>query len=123
MENQTLNHKVRGRTKESLGAEAKLFDDFIKAKIGGEAEKVIEQSRKTDIIHKAQNVVNEIQLTEISTILEVIQKDLLPKSPKKFYIIIDDLDKHWVDKKIVYDLVVALILCNRSLKWSQETDN
>lgn len=105
-----IEDKLRESLKEVLGADAKLFEDFVRAKVGAESESIIETSRKTDIIHKAQKVVNDIQLTEIATILEIIQKDLLPKTQRKFFIAIDDLDKHWVDKKIVYDLIVALIL-------------
>lgn len=105
-----IEDTLRESLKRSLGVNAKLFDDFVQAKIGGEAEKIIQLSKKAEVIHKAQKVVNDIQLSEISTILDIIQKDLLPKSAKKFYIVIDDLDKHWVDKKIVYDLIVALIL-------------
>lgn len=104
-----LEDKLRESLKSSLGADSKLFEDFLKAKLGYEAEEVIERSKKTEVIHKAQNVVNNIQLAEISTILNIIQKELLPNTSKKFYIVIDDLDKHWVDKKIVYDLIVALI--------------
>jgi len=104
-----IEDKLRESLKESLGVEAKLFEDFAKAKLGAEADEVIEKSKKTEVIHKAQNVVNDIQLTEIATILDIIQKELLPKNKKRLYIVIDDLDKHWVDKKIVYDLIIALI--------------
>ena len=105
-----IEDTLRKSLRSSLGVEAKLFDDFVAAKLGSEADKIIQQSKKAEIIHKAQTVVNDIQLSEISTILDIIQKDLLPKTPKKFYIVIDDLDKHWVDKKVVYDLIIALIL-------------
>lgn len=105
-----LEEKLRDSLKNTLGADATLFDEFLKAKLGRETEEVIERSKKTEIIYKAQSVVNNIQLSEISTILDVIQKDLLPKSPRQFFIVIDDLDKHWVDKKIVHDLIVALLL-------------
>ncbi len=115
-----IEDKLRSSLKSSLGADAKLFDEYAKASMGVEAEEVIEKSKKADIIHKAQSVVNDIQLTEISTILDIIQKNLLPKTQKKFFIVIDDLDKHWVDKSIVYDLIVALIL---SMKEINNCDN
>lgn len=105
-----LEDKLRESLKVSLGGDAKLFDEFVKAKAGAETEEIIERSKKAEILYKAQSVVNEIQLTEISTILDIIQTELLPKTQKKFFILIDDLDKHWVDKKIVYDLIVALLL-------------
>ncbi len=110
-----IEEKLRNSLKLSLGADAKLYEDFVKAKLGAEAERIIEKSKKTDVLHKAQNVVNDIQLTEISTILDIIKKDLLPKTQKQFFIVIDDLDKHWVDKKIVFDLIIALILSIKEL--------
>lgn len=105
-----IEDKLKDSLKQSLGSDAKLFEEFIKAKIGAESEEVIEKSKKTEVINKAQSVVNNIQLSEISTILEIIKKDLLPNTQKKFFIVIDDLDKYWVDKSIVYDLILSLIV-------------
>lgn len=105
-----IEEKLRQSLKASLGADANLYEDFVKSRLGIESDRIIEKSKKMDVLHKAQSVVNDIQLTEISTILNVIQNDLLPKTQKRFFIVIDDLDKHWVDKKIVYDLIVALVL-------------
>lgn len=113
-----LEDTLRNSLKESLGSDIRLFEKFLQAKAGAETEKILEQSKKTEILHKAQSVVNNIQLNEISTILDIIQNDLLPKSQKKFFIVIDDLDKHWVDKKIVYDLIVALVLTIKELNIS-----
>jgi hypothetical protein len=104
-----LENRLRDEYKSSAGIDSQLFDNFVKAKISSEANNIIEQSKKVEVLNKAQKVISEIQLDEISSILDFIKVDLLQKTDKIYYIVIDDLDKEWVDSKIVYDLIVALI--------------
>lgn len=110
-----LENRLRDEFRSSAGIDSQLFEKFVKAKISNEAKNIIEQSRKVEVLNKAQKVVSEIQLDEISSILDFIKVDLLQKSDKHYYILIDDLDKEWVDSKIVYDLIVALIHCIKEI--------
>jgi hypothetical protein len=104
-----LEESLKNEFKNVLGADAHLFDEFVKANMSREVNKVIEKSKKIEVINKAQSVINNIQLEEITTIMDIIKKDLLPHSKKRFYIVLDDLDKEWVDNKILFDLIVALL--------------
>ena len=67
------------------------------------------ERKKTIIKHKAQKVINESQVEAIKEIFDLLKNELLPKSQKQLYIVIDDLDKDWVASTIVYDLIKALI--------------
>ncbi|WP_282779602.1 P-loop ATPase, Sll1717 family [Phaeodactylibacter xiamenensis] len=73
-------------------------------KEGKEGERVL-----IEVKNKAQKVINELQVDELKSLMQILQKDVLPKIQKKYYIVIDDLDKDWVDSKIVYDLIRALM--------------
>ncbi|MBP7496226.1 MAG: hypothetical protein KA792_00995 [Bacteroidales bacterium] len=63
---------------------------------------------KEVIKYKAEKVINESQVEALKGILDILKEDILKKSQKKYYIIIDDLDKEWVANTIVYDLIKAL---------------
>ena len=62
-----------------------------------------------EVKNKAQKVINELQVDELNVVMKMLQNDVFPKTQKKYFIIIDDLDKNWVDNKIVYELIRALI--------------
>ena len=64
---------------------------------------------KTELLHKAQKVVNETQIEEIRDIMGILSSDLFINTQKRYFIVIDDLDKDWVDNAIVYDLIKGLI--------------
>ncbi|GAB2525732.1 P-loop ATPase, Sll1717 family [Rufibacter soli] len=74
---------------------------------------IIEESKttktSTEIKHKAEKVINEIQAEELYEIINILKTDLFDDSQKKFYLIIDDLDKEWVSPQIVYDLIAAMV--------------
>ncbi len=67
------------------------------------------QKKNTEIKYKAEKVINEIQADELFEIINIMKNDLFNNPQKKFYIIIDDLDKEWVSPQIVYDLIAAMI--------------
>jgi hypothetical protein len=73
----------------------------------------IEESKSTktsaEIKHKAEKVINEIQAEELYEIINILKTELFVEPQKRFYIIIDDLDKDWVSPQIVYDLIAAMI--------------
>ena len=62
-----------------------------------------------EVKQKAQKIINELQVDELSSVIRMLQYDVFPKTKKKYFIVIDDLDTNWVDEKIVYELIKALI--------------
>lgn len=84
----------------------------ILGNIGAEAKSGTEISNSknvtAEILHKAQKVVNESQLEEIIEIQKILC-EIFSKTQKKYYIVVDDLDKNWVDTDIEYDLIKALV--------------
>lgn len=83
------------------------LQDLLEASIAGKNE--TESKISGEVINKAQDIVNEMQIDAIYEVLDILRDDLLEKSGKDHYIIIDDLDKEWVDQSIVYDLLRNLI--------------
>jgi len=70
-------------------------------------EETLTQETKQEITAKYQKVVNEMQLPRLNQMIVVLNNEILD-SPQHFtYLIIDDLDKEWVDES----LAILLIRC------------
>ncbi|MEE9905813.1 MAG: hypothetical protein K4305_10400 [Chlorobium sp.] len=69
---------------------------------------VLSEEQKTEIVNKAQHVVNDAQIRELSDIIDLID-NVISDRKKRYYIVIDRLDENWVDDKLRYRLVRALI--------------
>jgi hypothetical protein len=74
--------------------------------IGG-AQKVSEEERQ-EIIPRAQEVINKVQIKELSDIIELLGA-VLEQRRARYYIIIDRLDENWVSERLRYLLIRALI--------------
>jgi hypothetical protein len=67
-------------------------------------------------VSRFQRVVNETQLARLSKMITVLDEDILD-SPQNFvHVIIDDLDREWVDERVANTLVRCLFRAVRDLK-------
>lgn len=71
------------------------------------AHKLTEE-QKQDVIHRAQHVVNSVQIRQLSDILDLIN-DVLDNEQKRYYIVIDRLDENWIEDSLRFRLIRALI--------------
>ena len=72
------------------------------------AEKLSE-SAKAEIVHKAQKVVNEVQIKDLAKVIEVLAEDFFFDKQRPYYITVDKLDENWASDKIRYKLIRALL--------------
>lgn len=109
---------VENQVKLKLGGELKLtpvaFEKLMAGTLRSEKEGV--QIEKSEIANKAQKVISELQADAIYGIVDLLKEDVFSSKQRKYYVIIDDLDKDWVDVSIVYDLIRALIITINELK-------
>lgn len=93
--------------------EEKLSSSFgttlLGVQLSAAAAKNLSDEVKGEVIHKAQSIVNENQVRALSGILTFLADDVFTDSQKRFYLIIDRLDDAWVDDRIRYKLIRALI--------------
>jgi hypothetical protein len=73
----------------------------------GAAEKLSEE-QKQDVVDRAQHVVNDVQIRQLSDILDLIN-DVLKDKQKRYYIVIDRLDEDWIEERLRLRLIRALI--------------
>lgn len=55
-----------------------------------------------------QRIVNETQLPRLNKMMQVLDEDILDSAQNYTYIVIDDLDRDWVDEKVANDLIRCL---------------
>jgi len=71
------------------------------------ADRISEEER-LEVVKKAQNVISTVQAKELSGILDLLD-NILTDRQKVYYISIDKLDENWVEDKLRYKLIRALV--------------
>jgi len=75
----------------------------------------LSEEQKHDVVQRAQHVVNDVQIKELSQIIDVLN-DILIDPQKRYYISIDRLDENWIEDKLRYLLIRALIETTRDFR-------
>jgi hypothetical protein len=63
----------------------------------------------SEVKNKAEKIINESQADEIHEIINIMKDELFIDEHKKFFILIDDLDKEWIPSDLRYDMIGAMI--------------
>lgn len=94
------------------------LEDNISKNIGFTSEELklafsigskVSEETKIDVKKKIQNVVNEIQIKELTEILQFLSTEVFTDPQQKYYILIDKLDEKWIDNILRLKLIRALI--------------
>lgn len=78
-------------------------------KFSGEASAKLAREEKIQLSHRAQMVVNGVQIAELSKVIDLLADQAFGDSDEAHYLVIDDLDDRWVDENIRFKLIRALI--------------
>lgn len=66
------------------------------------------EEQKQEVIQRTQHVVNNVQIRQLSEIMDLL-KDVLQDEQKRYFIVIDRLDENWVEDRLRFRLIRALI--------------
>lgn len=94
-----LEKRIAGRLGTDIGA--------VKASLEASGDE--QQLDRTTIIQTSQEIVKDIQVKRLADTKRLVRQDILTDPQKPYYIVIDDLDKHWIERRFAYDLIAALI--------------
>jgi hypothetical protein len=72
------------------------------------ARKLTEEQRQ-EVIHRAQEIVNKVQIADLSRVIDLLDEVLIVDPQKKYYILIDKLDEDWIEDRLRFRLIRALI--------------
>lgn len=100
---ETFEHKIRT----SGGLNIKPMDVGLEATAGKEDVHTISQQR--ELANKYQRIVNETQLPRLNEMVTILNNSILDSDQHFTYLIIDDLDKQWVEEYLSNTLVRCLL--------------
>lgn len=107
----SLTRKIEG---DVAGNAKALGIGTISTSASGASE--VSETERVELAHRYQRIVNETQLARLGKMMDVLNEDVLDSSQNFTYVVIDDLDKDWVDAKLIHELIMALFKTVHDLK-------
>jgi hypothetical protein len=99
----TLENTLEEKISASAGINFSPLDMTVKGNSNSQTKSI------SEIKDKAEQIISESQASELYNVIQILRDDIFTNSQKKYYIIIDDLDKEWISPQIVYDLIAAMV--------------
>lgn len=90
--------EAQGGLEASVGADLGLGSASVGARGGGKVETEYTQEAKSELTNRFQRVVNEAQLPRLNQMIVTLNDTVLDSRKDFTYLLIDDLDKDWVDE-------------------------
>lgn len=108
-----FEHEIDKEAEASFGV-SNVANLSIKGSLG--SSKGVSTEIRGAEAERFQRIVNATQLARLNKMMDVLDEDVL-ESPQNFtYVVIDDLDRDWVDEKVANDLIRCLFRAVLDLK-------
>jgi hypothetical protein len=99
----TFENSIREKFAQSVGMDI----DFANLDLSNERFK--DQRFVYEAKQKAESIISSSQVVELLDLIDIMKSDLFTSHQKKFYLVIDDLDKEWIDDTSRLELIGAMI--------------
>lgn len=107
--------EITQKVENSLDSELSLEVEKFKGRAG--YARTLSSEKKSALVQRAKKIINSEMLTDLSKVLDLLSEyDAKDKYFNSYYILIDKLDEKWVDDRIRFQLIRALIECLRSFR-------
>ncbi|WRZ90604.1 hypothetical protein OHB54_16915 [Streptomyces sp. NBC_01007] len=103
--------EVTEKFEESISREAKGkigLSGQVDATIGATSGDMFSSEVRTELADRFQKIVNDTQMARLNQMIKVLDEDILESRQNFTYVVIDDLDRDWVDEKLTNALVRCL---------------
>jgi hypothetical protein len=107
---QKFENQIRAEAGSNFGPKS------LNARLTAGGSKTTSQEERAELAQRFQRIVNETQLPRLNKMISVLDEDILESPQHYTYVVIDDLDRDWVDEKIANDLVRCLFRAVVDLK-------
>ena len=84
----------------------------LEAKASGSAASTLTETERAEIKKNGQDVISKAQVQDLSKVLKLID-GVLEGRDQPYYVVIDGLDEGWVEDRLRYKLIMALIVTAR----------
>lgn len=88
---------------------SELGIEFKAVKLGTNISLSAAEKTVIDIKTKAENIISQLQANDLTTLMDLLSDNIFNNTQRKFFIVIDDLDKEWVSRQLVYDLIASMV--------------
>jgi len=105
-----ISKRLENSLNAEIAAQLKIPTSNVKSAIRGD-EKITEE-QKAQLIKKGQDIVSKAQVQDLTKVITLLDK-VLSNKQKQYFIVIDELDENWVEEKLRYRLIMALIQTSR----------
>ena len=105
-----ITHSVERQLKAAIGGRASIGD--LEAKSSGSAASTLTETERAEVKKKGQEVISKAQVQDLGKVLKLID-GVLEGRDKPYYVVIDGLDEGWVEDRLRYKLIMALIVTAR----------
>jgi hypothetical protein len=106
-----ITTKLDERASESIGINLNE-----QAKVDSGSALQLTEERKSEIIHRGQEVIDNAQVRDLSTIIRLLADILSVNKQKRYHIVVDRLDEEWVGTPLRMKLIRALIENSRDFQ-------
>ena len=100
--------EITTKLEKELASEFGINSDEFKIGASLEAKKMRSDAEKTQVVNRAQHVVSQAQVQDLSMVMNLLER-VLSDRQKYYYILIDRLDENWIEEKLRYRLITALM--------------
>lgn len=103
---ETLESRLNAETKSTIGIPGATLAASGRAGMG------LSREQKSELRSRAQQIVSEAQVKDLHSVLKLLD-GVLEDRQKQYYILIDGLDENWVEERLRYKLIMALLVTAR----------
>ncbi|MDH6517465.1 hypothetical protein RKD25_003762 [Streptomyces sp. SAI-124] len=103
--------EVTEKFEERINKEAKgrvTLPGSADATLGATSGDTFSSEVRTELADRFQRIVNETQMARLNKMINVLDEDILDSRQNFTYVVIDDLDRDWVDDKLANALIRCL---------------
>jgi hypothetical protein len=107
LDTETRMREVAKKIEDKL--ELSIKGTGLAASLGAGASSKLSDEERAEVITRGSAVVNQIQIRELSSILDLLAEEVFNDHQQKYFISIDNLDEDWVQDLTKCKLIRALI--------------
>lgn len=88
---------------------AKTTISLLPSNFSIQGKTTLSEEQRLEIAQQGRDVVNKIQIKELNDVIKLLAEDIFDDPQETYYVLIDALDEQWVEDRIRFKMIRALI--------------
>jgi hypothetical protein len=116
IKNITNEMEVKLKSDEKIAASLEVVGAGVIASSESASHALMNEKVEQEVIKRAQSIVSDYLIADLNRVVEMLEKHGFNDPQKRYYLVIDDLDKDWMPDDVLYlDLIKSLLHTVRDL--------